>query len=487
MKKSFQLFYCCLLLVITGCSKYLGKEPDNRVSVTTPQKISQLLGSAYPKANYQSFAEMMTDNVTDITEGPLDNRLTDPYFFADSHETQEDSPEFYWFRCYTAIAAANQALVSIKASPDSALLSAQKGEALVARAYSHFMLVNFFAKFYNDATSTSDPGVPYVTEPETVVIKQYDRKTVKYVYDMVENDLITGLALINDNNYVQPKYHFNKSAANAFASRFYLYKKDYARVIQYANQSITNNNFAANLRGWNTTYANISDVNQLQSTYAKATENANLLLVETQSLWARNFDNNRYGLDASIQRILFKRPEPLTGAIWAIKQYSIGSVHILVPKINEYFVKVSVNADIGDPYVMVPLFTAEEVLFNRAEAYAYTGNSVAAIANLNTYASTRFSNYSATTNNITAAKINSYYATSNIRDGLIKAILDYRRTEFVHEGMRWFDILRYGMPVTHKVLLGQSSSLITLTATDNRKVWQIPSSALLSGIALNPR
>lgn len=484
MKKLLPYVYCCLLFATGGCSKYLEKEPDNRVLVNTSQKISQLLGSAYPKANYSSFAELMSDNVNDIGDGPIERVITDPYLFTDSHDNNEDSPEFYWFACYSAIGAANQALVAINASSDSSSFAAQKGEALVARAYSHLMLVSLFSTFYNEATAASNPGIPYVTEPETIVIKQYERKTVKYVYDMIEKDLLTGLPLINDNNYAVPKYHFTKSSAYAFASRFYLYKKDYAKVIQYANLAFPNNNFAPNLRQWNTTYNNISDVYELQNTYAKATENANLLLVETKSLWARHFDNNRYGLDATIQRILFKRPEPLTGGNWAIKQYSRGSIHILVPKINEYFVKVSVNAEIGDPYVIVPLFTTEEVLFNLAEAYAYTGNSAAAIADLNTYASTRILNYNATTHNITTAKINSYYGTANIRDGLIKAILDYRRAEFVHEGMRWFDILRYGMTVTHKIFQGQT---LTLTANDPRKVWQIPSSATLSGIALNPR
>lgn len=484
MKQLIRCFYCCLLFSAAGCSKYLEKVPDNRALINTPQKISQLLGTAYPQGNYMAFAECMSDNVTDVGDGGVDRTLSDPYMFADSHENAQDSPENYWFSCYAAIGAANQALASIRASGDSASYSAQKGEALVARAYSHFMLVNFFAPFYNEATAASDLGIPYVTELETVVIKQYERKTVKYVYDMIEADLLTGLPLIEDKAYSVPKYHFTKSAANAFAARLYIFKKDYAKVIQYANQSVAANNFASNLRQWNTTYTDISDVNQLFNIYAKATENANILLVETVSWWARNYYPFRYCMDASIQSALFKRPEPLTGGTWAIKLYSGNNNHKLVPKINEYFVRVSVNAQTGSGYVMVPLFTAEEVLFNRMEAYAYIGNSTAAIADLNIYMSTRILNYNPSTNNITAAKINSYYGTTNIRDGLIRAVLDYKRSEFVHEGMRWFDILRYQIPVTHTVFGGQN---IVLTANDRRRVLQLPTTVTLSGLALNPR
>lgn len=485
MKLIIRCFYCCLLFTAAGCSKYLEKVPDNRALVNSPEKVSQLLGTAYPQGNYQTFAESMSDNMTDINDGGVDRTVSDPYTFSDSHENAQDSPENYWFSCYTAIAAANQALASIKdAGSDSASYSAQKGEALVARAYAHFMLVTFFSPFYNEATAATDPGVPYVTEPETVVMKQYDRKTVKYVYDMIEADLLNGLALIQDKAYAVPKYHFTKSATNAFAARFYLFKKDYVKVIQYANQSLPGSNFASNLRQWNSTYNDITDVNQLFLIYAKATENANLLLVETSSWWARYYYPLRYCMDGTIQSTLFKRPEPLTGGTWAIKLYSVGNVHKLVPKINEYFVRVSVNAETGTGYVMVPLFTSEEVLFNRAEAYAYTGNTTAAIADLNTYASTRFLNYSATTNNITAAKINTVYGTTNVRDGIIRAILDYKRSEFVHEGMRWFDILRYQLPVTHVVAGGPN---IVISATDKRRVVQLPTTVTLSGLTLNPR
>jgi len=427
----------------------------------------------------------MTHNVTDIGNGGTDNTIHDPYFFVDTRENQQDSPEFYWYGCYSAIAAANQALQTISKVANPNDYSAQKGEALVARAYAHFMLVNFFSKFYDPATASTDAGIPYVTEPETVFIKQYDRKTVQYVYDMIEKDLLEGIPLIQDKNYSVPKYHFNRAAANAFATRFYLYKKDYPNVIHYATEAIPGNNFAPNLRKWNTAYRDITDVTELFKIYAKATEPANLLLAETLSVWSRNYYTNRYGVSEAKQSEIFPRPDPLTGGILAFKLYSVAEgTHTLVPKIDEYFVKVSVNANIGTAYVMVPLFTAEEVLFNQAEAYAYTGNTAAALANLNTYASTRINNYNAGTNNITATKIRSVFNTSNIQDGLIKAILYYKRAEFIHEGMRWFDILRFKMPVVHTTTDGQT---LTLAADDLRKVIQIPESTSLAGLTPNPR
>ncbi|MCW3115147.1 MAG: hypothetical protein JWR18_3543 [Segetibacter sp.] len=484
MKRSLLYTLCLVLLLSTGCNKYLDKEPDNRAKLNSPEKISQLLGTAYPQSNYQAIAETMSDNVTDIGNGQTDNLIHDLYFYIDTKENQEDSPEKYWFSCYSAIASANLALQTINKQPNPNVFKNQRGEALVARAYAHFMLVTFFSKVYDVATASSDPGIPYVTEPETEVIKKYDRKTVQYVYEMIEKDLMEGLPLIEDKAYNVIKYHFNRSAANAFAARFYLFKKDYAKVIQFANEAIPGNNLVPSLRGWNSTYQNITDVTELFKIYAKSTEPANLLLVETASVWARNYYTIRYGVSQEKQSEIFPRPDPITGGNFAYKQYSIyEGTHALIPKIDEYFVKVSVNANIGDAYVMVPLFTAEEVLFNQAEAYVYAGNIAAALANLNAFASTRILNYSAS-NTITETKVRNAFGTNDIRVAMIRAILYYKRAEFIHEGMRWFDILRYKIPVVHPVRGGQN---ITLAADDPRKVLQLPQSTNLADLAPNPR
>ena len=385
MKRTVTIIFisCVLLMCVSGCSKFLDKEPDNRAKLNSPQKVSQLLGSAYPQANYQAMGEISSDNAGDIGTNGLDvpDWITldaDLYFYRDNKGsgTNEDTPEGYWFGCYKAIAATNLALETISQASNPDDYKAQKGEALVARAYSHFMLVNFFSKFYNQATSATDPGIPYVTEPETVSIKQYDRKTVMYVYDMIEKDLLEGLPLLDDNAYSVPKYHFNRAAANAFAARFYLYKKDYPKVIQYARQAVSENTFVNNLRPWNTVYSTLplNGNGSLQQVYSKSTENANLLLVETKSWWSIISGQGRYGATPAITANA-TGSEPVAGGNWAFPAASILDGHLIVPKIDLFFVETTLGSGIGDGWQMVPLFTVEEVLFNLAEAYTYTGQT----------------------------------------------------------------------------------------------------------------
>ena len=75
----FYTSFFFLLAISLSCNKFLEKEPDNRAKLDSPEKVSELLGTAYPQANYQPFAESMTDNVTDIGNGADDNTIHDPY------------------------------------------------------------------------------------------------------------------------------------------------------------------------------------------------------------------------------------------------------------------------------------------------------------------------------------------------------------------------------------------------------------------------
>jgi len=344
------------------------------------------------------------------------------------------------------------------------------------------MLVTFFAKAYDPATAASDPGIPYVLTPEKDVFGKYDRKTVQYVYDMVEKDLTEGLPLIEDKIYGDaPKYHFTQKAARAFATRFYLFKRDYAKVVSNANLAITGD-VASNLRPWNSRYTNLQ-VLELRAQYTKSEEPANILLQEANSVWGRSYALYRYGVYYDIYGGLLNGDNP-TGGNFAIGFNVYGTPQYYnVPKFDEYFVYASSTANFGDPYNTIPLFTAEEVIFNRAEANIRLGQYDAALADLNAWVSQNIVSYSAASHNLTTAKVQSFYGGS-VTNAMLNAVLHFKRVSFIHEGMRWLDILRLKIPVTHRTSSGQ---LITLAGDDKRKLLQLPIEVQQSGIQLNPR
>jgi starch-binding outer membrane protein, SusD/RagB family len=488
MKQLFSYMVLLSALLLGSCSKYLDKEPDNRTNIKTAEQLAQLLTSAYPHASYILFTESMSDNAEDKEGGGSGYDFVDRinaqsyrYNVVEESPDANDGPDYYWTACYKAIAAANQALQIIDKSENPAALSAHRGEALLARAYAHFMLVTLFANVYDPATAASDPGIPYVTVPETETFKQYERKTVAFVYEMIEKDINEGYPLINDQIYGNaPKFHFNKRAAAAFAARFYLFKQEYDKVVTYATEAL-GSSVTENLRPWNTTLTSLQYF-ELQAEYTKSTTRGNLLLQEALSIWGRAYPSVRYGLGDRVgNEVLFKAN--VSGGFYAYDVYGANPQVYNIPKFYEHFVRQDINANTGDPYNTIPLLTGEEALLNRAEAYMRQNNLNAAAQDLNAFISQNIEDYDPFSNKVTPSRCGSFYNTSSAT-GVLLATLDFKRAFFLHEGMRWFDILRLRIPVTHLTADGQ---VIELGPTDNRRVLQLPELTKQAGLEPNPR
>lgn len=483
------IVYTSLLgvFILTGCKKYLDKEPDNRTQITTPEQIAQLLTTAYPHGSYILFTESMSDNAEDKGGGGTGydfvdriNRQSFRFEVVESTPEEQDGPDYYWNSCYKAIAAANQALEFIEASPNKDQLTAHKAEALVSRAYAHFMLVTLFAKAYDPATAASDPGVPYVTAPEKTILAQYERKTVAFVYEMIEKDLTEGVPLINDQIYgTAPKFHFNKKAAAAFATRFYLFKRDYNKVVTFAGQAL-GSTATESLRNWNTTLTNLQYL-ELEAEYTKSTEQGNLLLQEASSIWGRAYPFLRFGLGQTVATRLLQSRN-VTGWIYSYNLFGDPSVYN-IPKFYEHFVRENLNANSGDAYNTIPLFTGEEALLNRAEAYVRLNNLTAALDDMNAFASKNIDAYDPASDNVTQQKAVAFYGGS-AANALILAVLDFKRAFFLHEGMRWLDIVRLKIPVLHITAQGER---IELGPNDNRRVLQLPPLTKQAGLEPNTR
>jgi Starch-binding associating with outer membrane/SusD family len=477
---------------LSSCSDFLSEIPDNRTQIDTPEKISELLVNAYPNASYMEFSETMTDNVFDSGVGKSNIKNAVDYNWDIHTEIVEDTPSYYWDACYTAIAHANQALASIKQLGDTPNLNPQKGEALLARAYAHHMLVTLWSKSYNPATAKTDLGIPYVTTPETELIKNYKRNTVAEVYDFIEKDIEEGLKYVT-NDYKHIKFHFNKEAAKAFASRFYLIKGDWKRVIALSDELAANpvdklrDYFAAAQLDFNTQFVN----------YSSEALTTNLLVSSASSYTRRHIlGGNRFALTGADRDQVIGINTNIFGKEWIYTPLSTdGQLTIAVPKFSEYFKFTNVNAGIGNGFDTFVLFSNDEFLLNRIEAQVMTNNYDDVIAYLEYFIATRTIGYNPNTDVLTEQMIvdkypvvtNEYtpfYALTPLQSSYIKAIAEVRRRDFLHEGLRWIDIKRFGLKVTHERF---NQTPIVLNKSDNRKQLQIPDHALDKGIEKNPR
>jgi starch-binding outer membrane protein, SusD/RagB family len=134
-------------------------------------------------------------------------------------------------------------------------------------------------------------------------------------------------------------------------------------VLTHANAVLGTGDVTAMLRPWNTTYRTMTPA-ELFAVYQKATEPANLLLAESVSNWGRDYYTVRYAMNSDIRDEVYAVEGLFTlgnnndtaELAFRYQTYTAGTNNYLLPKINEYFVRNSVNANIGLPYVMVPLF-----------------------------------------------------------------------------------------------------------------------------------
>ena|SRR3712207_3371515 len=491
-----------LLLLLCSCSDYLDKTPSSAIDVNidSEEKVAELITAAYPSASYFAFLEARTDNVEERAYG-IQNRMNEAMFFWEDFDQEDlDTPLNYWNSCYTGIAQVNKALELLSTFPKNKRTEALYAEAFLLRAYLHFMLVNIWSEPYGKK-SASQMGIPYLEKPEKHAIVSYDRGTVKDVYDKIEKDLLRGVNRITDQYYKAPRFHFSKRAAYAFASRFYLMKGDWQKVIDYSNYVLGEDAKTSLRRWWDYRRKLNFNFKSLHQLYLAEDEPANLLLTTTRSRLQRNLATEKYGLTADKMVSIFAK-RGIEGA----QNYSTINLQGVYPlnasespitngsymaKFDEYAQYTETGSSPKQVFVTNVLFSTDEVLLNRMEAYTMLSKFEEAIADLLDYMSTKFEIYPALPHEayLQSSRTNydiysPNYGLSREQLALISTILHFRQKEFMHEGLRWFDIRRFYLSVKRNSKAGRYKAL---EKEDLRKVLQIPNEAIRRGLQPNPR
>lgn len=559
MKLFKNITYAFVLVAATGvftaCNDKLDAVPDNRTDIDNPEKVKMLLTSAYPVMTPALILELSGDNLVDDNvvvpathNDPYDKFHEEAYKWEDINNysiNSDDTPYQVWESYYAGISVCNHAIAAMKEMSDNPAgdinLAHSWGEAHVLRAYLHFVLLNVFAEAYkNDAMSAADRGIPYVTEPETVVQVDYSTSqylhSVKETYDLIEKDLLEGIDLIDDSKYKVAAYHFNRNAANAFAARFYLYKRDYEKVLHYANEALGSNPTTM-LRKWasinlNTLAAKVNDYND-------ENQPCNFLIQSTYSLqWRMIFGNARFavneGTNFTKDGKTWHVPSTMDVTIWGsgpnwsstLPAYQNTGVYVNADgqeyggwlfRLYEYFEYTDKIAGIGYVHMLYQPFTAEETLLCRAEAKLYLGDRDGAIQDLGYWTSSHLVTGALTMDNIRSkykrtATGSSAEATptDNVNNNdfvselypaemgfekvltgddlsVLDCVLHFRRIETIHEGQRWFDIKRYGIKVRHFYRGPQEDEIHidSLTYNDPRRVLQLPNNVIEAGYPAN--
>ena len=521
MKKYIGFSIIALGLTLTSCDDWLDKLPDNRMELQTPSDVSNLLVSAYPSAHPAYLLEMYSDNTDDCVNpswSEASRFQAQAYNWEDITETGEDeSPQELWNRHYLAIASANAAIDLIEGKGSPAEYSEQLGEALLCRAYAMFQLSTVFCKAYNPATASTDLGLPYPTHPEKVVGTLYTRGTMEDLYGQIDKDLQRGLPLVSS-NYSKPKFHFNTDAAKAFAARFYLYKGDFAKAITYATE-VLGADPTAKARDWDA-YSALNMNQQIRpEAWVSADEKCNFLLQTVYSEWGAISGPYLYGEKyAHSYRITYDEDiaskGPFGAANSTFKQRvwsNTALANLFHRKVPYEFEYTDLQAGIGFAHAEYAVFTTEQLLLERAEAYALSGELQKAVDDYNTIMKI-YQKYPKT---FTLKQIVDFYngvnyytpkkatvkkhfvkpvytidAEGSDQEALLQAILHLRRIMEVGEGYRMQDVKRYGIVIYRRqtnTSFTISAVTDSLTVDDPRRAIQLPQDVITSGLEPNDR
>lgn len=509
-----------VMTVFSSCDDFLNTLPDNRTQIDTQEKVKQLLVNAYPKASDALIAELSSDNTDDNGNSwqSFDQLQTQAATWQDiTVKDLGDDAYSLWDASYKAIATDNEALLAIENMGNPSSLNPQKGEALLSRAFNHFVLVNLFCQAYSPKTASTSLGIPYMTKPETSVSPNYSRGTVQEVYEHIQKDIEEGIPLLDDGAYTLPAYHFNKKAAYAFAARFYLYfmqedKSNLDKAITYASEALGSNPGQV-LCDWPAMrQAQNGNGNMLPNEFCSTDNAANLLILSTESEWPVVYGpysvGEKYCFNNKIAETeAVKAPGPWGSFYLQTPQYG-DLIKVIMFKMGYYFEYTDPVNDIGISHTLVPIFTTDKTLLDRAEAYALKGNFQAALEDMNTFTH-KFSSGAPT---ITDALLEEYYGAAapyytplaptpkkkldpdfSIPAGgekYIHAVLNLRRVLTIHEGNRWHDIKRYGIEIYRRLVFNGSGAITvtdTLPKDDPRRAIQLPQEVISSGMEPNPR
>ncbi|MBQ8047399.1 MAG: RagB/SusD family nutrient uptake outer membrane protein [Prevotella sp.] len=554
-------------LTLTSCNDFLDQLPDERTQIDNEEKVRQLLITSYPTANYGWICELSSDNIMDNNTlhlpisssseqiaarynlGSYGRQDDELYRFEPCVSSEnQDTPSYLWSSFYGAIISANYALDGIEniykeTGEMTESMKQSRAEALLIRAYCHFILVNVFSQAYKDENASKlDQGVPYIDDIEGVTDfqHQYDRGTVAGVYEKIVRDLEEGLKDVSDAGYQAVKYHFNVDAAHALASRVYLFLRQYDKVIEHANAVLTTdpNQMASKLMKYDG-FGDCTYMDDYLQIYDSPTATNNLFLLNTMSLVRRHGLGYRYANNSTRTREIYYHQTPWNGRYYAYPviwqggyTFWTGRDYGYFPaKCGEEFQYTDKLAGIGYVHTIRREFTCNMLLLERAEAEVMLGQYAEAAADLIAYNHSLISfsdaDYQSAVatgvRDMTEADIRSYFGTPStsvnnygkanvfadweftknmssefvVPEEAVKymnCINEFRRIERIFEGDRFFDLKRWGIEYSHvygnynRIYAGagadQDEITFTLKWDDPRRAIEVPQDAIQAG--LNP-
>ncbi|MFZ0599157.1 MAG: RagB/SusD family nutrient uptake outer membrane protein [Flavobacterium sp.] len=253
-----------LIFSLQSCSDFLEQEPGTQTSIDellqnkegvliALKGLYRSVESTVREERFSVYGDLQGGNIkfTPNSSGNSLGQITpgvnlrEVYSFEDVAETS-NSASFYSSN-YSIINQANLILEYTPKLTDATETEKNqiKAEALTIRAYAHFILSQIYCQDYGYTPDASHLGVIYSKESIKSGLKYPKRETLANTYSLIIEDLKSAIDSYSDASAMSgPAYsYFNRNNTKALLARVYLYKKDWTKAYETANDVIANSGF----------------------------------------------------------------------------------------------------------------------------------------------------------------------------------------------------------------------------------------------------
>lgn len=237
-KLIFILLIGLCFVIINGCSKYLDKKPDAKLSVPNTLEDLQALMDYWVTMNQREPTAGNTSSdeyyVTAQDLGNATEAERNQYQWAASNLFPYITND--WANCYKIIYTANTVLENIEIIAKNKVddWNNVKGQACFFRANAYLQAAFIWCLAYDEQSADIDLGLPL--RLNTNFNELSTRASVKETYRQIIKDLNMAVALLPEKS-VHP-YRPSKAAAYSLLSRTYLSMREYLNAGKYADSAL---------------------------------------------------------------------------------------------------------------------------------------------------------------------------------------------------------------------------------------------------------
>ncbi|QNA45981.1 RagB/SusD family nutrient uptake outer membrane protein [Lacibacter sediminis] len=336
---------------------------------------------------------------------------------------------------------------------------ALRAEALAGRAWTYFLLINYYGKPYS-TSSANDPGFPIVTKAD-VTETNFTRASVKEVYDFIVSDLTAAISDLPTG--VTHRLRMSKGAAEAILGKVYVFMGKYNEALTQFNASFTSLSTSVipvALYDYNVTFAtggSFLPIGLFGPAYPTVPNNQ-------ENIYGKQFINNWSFGNSEI--VATQQTLALFTASDRRRNFFVGNPYPSGAAYPNGMLRRRGPAGVQIGFVLPELFLL------RAECKARLNDLAGAKADVEALRIKR----------MTAADAPVSAATAADQNLLIRFILDERIREFAVQGFRWFDMRRLSVDpqfsstvgTIHTIYNAAGAVVSTHTLKPERLVFRFP-------------